>query len=92
MKRRSMPDDYLPGVVRTALSHADSDCVARAYLAFARELVAVQRQTPVPDYSERAKAVVAKWFRRGLSARVMAEIAQLLWAAGPGEEGQLARR
>ena len=40
-----------------------------AYLAFARELDLSFRLAPAPDFSERTKAVVAKWFSRGLSGR-----------------------
>ena len=54
-----------------------------AYLSFARELAAAERQPPrtprtpsqepgvYPDYSRQTKRIVEKWFRRGLSGHLM---------------------
>jgi hypothetical protein len=57
-----------------------------AYLAFAHELAVVQRSSfivhrsrpQVPDYSQRTKNVVAKWFRRGLSGHLMLVIGEVI--------------
>jgi hypothetical protein len=49
-----------------------------AYLVFARELDRSFRHRPVPDFTERAKAVVAKYFSIGLSGRRLWLIGQAL--------------
>ena len=49
-----------------------------AYLPFARELRATLHRPPVPDFSRSTKLVVMRWFRRGLSGRMMRLIGQRL--------------
>ena len=49
-----------------------------AYVAFARELDLSFRLIPVPDFTERTKAVVAKWYSFGLSGRRLWLIGQSL--------------
>jgi hypothetical protein len=54
-----------------------------AYLSFAHELMAAERRQPQasshklqdPDFSQRTKRMVMKWFERGLSGH-------LLWLVG----------
>ncbi len=48
-----------------------------SYLAFAQELAHTQHRNPAPDFTQQSKMVVDKWFRRGLSGR-------LLWLVGAG--------
>jgi hypothetical protein len=44
--------------------------VAR-YVEFGRELLATAHRVPVPDFDAGTKAVVAKWFGRGLSGHAL---------------------
>jgi hypothetical protein len=48
------------------------------YYAFALELLAAIRRMRGPDFSPRAKQVVMKWFRRGLSGWKLAEVGRSL--------------
>jgi hypothetical protein len=52
------------------------------YAAFARELCTTLKRPPGPDYTRRTKAVIARWFRRGLHGN-------LLWRIGVGLLGRL---
>jgi hypothetical protein len=52
------------------------------YVAFARELCATLKRPPGPDYTRRTKAVVERWFRRGLHGN-------LLWRIGVALLGRL---
>lgn len=79
-------DDGLSRLVRSVVARSQVAAMDRAYLNFCRELLLVQHRTPGPDYSARARAVVEKWFRRGLSGRIMADLATALWAAVLGED------
>lgn len=64
-----------------------------SYLAFARELdfcLRRERLRPArlgafPDHSRQTKLLVMKWFRRGLSGRVLARIGRAL--TGRGDAG-----
>ena len=49
-----------------------------AYLPFARELRATLHRPPVPDFSRSTKRVVMRWFKRGLSGRLMRLVGQRL--------------
>lgn len=78
-------EDWLEELVRR--SGADEEWFG-FYLAFARELdlslrrERVRRPRPgaFPDFSRRTKLVVLRWFRRGLSGRVLARIGAELGA------------
>jgi hypothetical protein len=52
------------------------------YMPFARELCATLKRPPGPDYTRRTKAVITRWFRRGLHGN-------LLWRIGVGLLGRL---
>ena len=52
------------------------------YMPFARELCASLKRPPGPDYTRRTKAVIMRWFRRGLRGK-------LLWRIGVGLLGRL---
>jgi hypothetical protein len=45
-----------------------------SYLAFGQELFQAMTRPPVPDFEEQAKRVVAKWFKRGLSGKLLWEL------------------
>jgi hypothetical protein len=63
-----------------------------AYLAFAHELMAVERRQPqasshklqAPDFSMRTKRVVQKWFDRGLSGHLLWLIGEAIMQHGVG--------
>jgi hypothetical protein len=52
------------------------------YMPFARELCATLKRPPGPDYTRQTKAVIVRWFRRGLHGN-------LLWRIGSGLLGRL---
>jgi hypothetical protein len=52
------------------------------YVAFARELCTTLKRPPGPDYTRRTKAVIDRWFRRGLHGN-------LLWRIGVALVGRL---
>ncbi|MBN2537787.1 hypothetical protein JXB37_05875 [candidate division WOR-3 bacterium] len=78
-------EDWLAGLVRR--SGADEERF-EFYLAFARELeLSLRRERLLrhepgafPDFSRQTKRVVMKWFKRGLSGRVLARIGAALGA------------
>ena len=47
------------------------------YMTFARELCATLKRRPGINYTRRTKAVITRWFRRGLHGH-------LLWRIGAG--------
>ena len=52
------------------------------YMPFARELCTTLKRPPGSDYTRRTKAVIVRWFRRGLHGN-------LLWRIGVGLLGRL---
>jgi len=67
-----------------------------AYLSFARELALTIRKPPVPDFTRKAKRIVLKWFKRGLSGKLLYKLgcAVIAWRFKPekGVKWQKARR
>ena len=55
-----------------------------SYLAFGQELFQAMTRPPVPDFEYKAKRVVAKWFRRGLSGKLLWELGSAIiqWRFG----------
>ena len=48
-----------------------SEAEVPRYVEFARELSVTLHRVPLPDFDRSTKAVVAKWFNRGLSGHVL---------------------
>ncbi len=70
--RPDHPDDMLRRIV------AELGCEEQqqdAYVAFGREFRRTLPRAPVPDFEDRTKRVVMKWWKRGLSG-------QKLWLIG----------
>ena len=62
------PDGFLRELVGTlACPHEQR----AAYLTFAFELYRTLARPPVPGFSHHTQRVVMKWFRRGLSGKLM---------------------
>jgi hypothetical protein len=64
--------------IRHLVEQAIHDEEPELYLAFAAELLAAARRMRGPDFSPRAKQVVMKWFRRGLSGWKLALVGRSL--------------
>ena len=69
-------------VVREVVAAVVPEQERERYMPFARELCASLKRPPGPDYTRRTKAVIARWFRRGLHGN-------LLWRIGVALLGRL---
>jgi len=69
-------------VVREVVAAVVPEQDRERYMPFARELCVTLKRPPGPDYTRRTKAVIKRWFRRGLHGN-------LLWRIGVGLLGRL---
>lgn len=81
-KRSRQPHRHSGEFVREVVSAVVPAEDRERYMPFARELCASLKRPPGPDYTRRTKAVVVRWFRRGLRGK-------FLWLIGVGLVGRL---
>jgi len=64
--------------LREVVSAVVPKCECERYMPFARELYATFHRPPSPDFTQRTKRVVQKWFERGLSGKFLWRIGERL--------------
>ena len=79
--RRNRPPDPVALLRRLVRRCGCPKETREQYVRFGMELLHVMHRPPVPDYPRAAKLVVMKWFRRGLSGRMLAIIGHAVTAA-----------
>ena len=74
-RAKGRPDSPLDAIRAAVAGLGCSEEMRSSYLAFGQEIFAAMTRPPVPDFEDKAKRVVMKWFERGLSGK-------LLWKLG----------
>jgi hypothetical protein len=75
--RSRQPHRHSGRFVREVVAAVVPERDRERYMPFARELCTTLKRPPGPDYTRRTKAVIVRWFRRGLHGN-------LLWRIGVG--------
>jgi hypothetical protein len=81
-RRSKQPHRRSSEFVREVVAAVVPEQERERYMPFARELCASLKRPPGPDYTRRTKAVIMRWFRRGLHGN-------LLWRIGSRLLGRL---